>query len=174
MREVVFLSWCDLCNREGRGRVEATETYTIGIVRGENRPALRVLEVCDGCKLIVTELLAVLAENSAPVDPNVLKGKNGKLKPAVEPSAIEPVELGRLTVGESGVCRICNRAMHKSSLITHVWSVHRREDKPPTPTICPECGETYDKPNAMGAHRARAHKTSALVEAYGDLLVIEQ
>lgn len=153
-REVIIASWCDRCDALER-KTAATHTYTIGIVKGENRPALRVVELCDDHDPMLADLFDLLAKNSIPLDPDALK-----------PAAPSPAPARR----DREECRVCGAEVARSSLITHVWTQHRAgETRPAPPVRCPECRKSIP-PAGMSMHRNRAHGVSALDEAYSGLI----
>lgn len=144
-REVIIAAWCDRCEAQERGKVAATHTYTVGLVKGENRPALRVLELCDGCDPMLADLFDLLAKNTVPLDPPP-----------------------KVVAGDEATCRICGKSLSTvASVVGHVWSQHRHSARPPVPARCPECRQAVPS-QGMGNHR-KVHGWSALEEAYEGL-----
>lgn len=160
MKELIIRSWCDRCESLGKLRAEARHTYTVGIVSGETRPALRVIELCDECDATEIDILSkLLASHSVPLDPKAAK------TPAPEPIP----QRSRYVPADKLTCKICDRDYHASSLAQHIWAVHRAgEDRPVQPKKCPECGVV--NPTGMGQHRSQAHGWSAVTEAYKGLI----
>jgi hypothetical protein len=158
MREVIFKAWCDRCESLGQPRTEALHTYSIGIVKGETKPAIRVIELCDACDSAEVDILSkLLATHSIPLD----------TKSAAIPAA-PARHTGGYDPSAKQECRICNRDYSVSSLAQHIWAVHRGQPKPPPqPTRCPDCGITIP---GMGQHRSQAHGWSAIQEAYKGLI----
>lgn len=156
MREVIFKSWCDRCESLGEPRQEARNTFTVGIVAGEARPALRVIELCDECAAAEIDVLGkLLGTHSIPVDLTKVKAPAA---PAVSPPETERVE-----------CRVCGATLAKSAILGHVWAVHRPgQTRPVPPTVCPECRGVYE--GGMWMHRTKMHGKSALDEAYKGLV----
>lgn len=143
-REIIVASWCDRCQAIDDRKEPATHTYTIGLVKGETRPALKVVELCDAHDPMLADLFDLLAKNSIPLEP-------AKKQPASE---LE--------------CRICGREFSaRTSIVQHVWQVHRPgEDRlGEQPARCPECGDSYS-PDGMRRHRSRVHGYTALDAAY--------
>lgn len=157
MREMIIKAWCDRCEALGQPRTEARHLYTVGIVKGEARPALKVIELCDSCDSTEIDMLSkILADHSLPVD-------RAKLAPAAHtPDQSADYIHPRVE------CRICGNQISKSSLVSHIWATHRPgETKPSHPARCPDCHLV--SPN-MGMHRARAHGWSAIDQAYEGLV----
>jgi hypothetical protein len=155
-REVVFLRWCSLCESDGVERVEAVEAYTIGLVKGETRPAPRVLDVCDTHAEELLALSVVVAKHSIPLDP--------KAKPSPMP---EPKAVATATGRPLLECKICGKSTTKNNMTNHIWS-HSPTPRPPQPARCPTCGERVDR--AMGVHRSQAHGWSPIEDAYEQVI----
>jgi hypothetical protein len=153
-REVILASWCDRCDALER-KTPATHTYTAGIVKGENRPALRIVELCDEHDPMLADLFDLLAKHSIPLDP----------------AALRPAEPARPAArSERQECLVCGEPIAKGSLVVHIWSQHRAgEERPASPARCPECRKPF-APQGMGIHRNRLHGYSALDEAYAGLI----
>jgi hypothetical protein len=153
VRELIVRAWCDRCEALGHSRTEAKHTYTIGIVKGETRPALRVVELCDECDSAeIDVMIKMVADHSIPLEP---KAPAKPIGPALSTDRVE--------------CLVCHGTMNRSSLVGHIWSQHRAgEKRPQQPAKCPECHKPFDE--GMGMHRSRIHGWSALDEAYVGLI----
>lgn len=153
-RELIVRSWCDRCQALGQDRAEAKHTYTIGIVRGEARPQLRVIELCDECDAAELDLLTkIVADHSIALE----------IKP---PAKLIPAP-GHPT--DRIECLVCRGVFNRGSLVGHIWAVHRPgEKRPPQPAKCPECHEAFGE--GMGMHRNRMHGHSSLDDAYQGLI----
>lgn len=150
-RETVVLRWCDPCMLDGKGRVEATHTYTVGIVEGESRPQLYLLEVCDEHDTAVLDLRKVVTD-SAPVPPREQPAAPVRVNPQTE-------------------CRVCGATISRGGLVGHVWSAHRRGQQRAEPgmTKCPECRQNFDTSLRMHGHRKAEHGRTQLDDAYEGL-----
>jgi len=157
MRELIIRAWCDRCESLGNERAPAEHTYTIGIVKGETRPAPRVIELCDACDAEIDWLPKLVADHSIPLDPKHPQAA----APQRPPAATQPSD--RLE------CRVCGRALSRSALIGHLWSQHHRKQRPPPPSVCPECREVFDM-QGMTMHRVLQHGFSPIDEAYKGLI----
>jgi len=157
MRELIIRAWCDRCESLGNERTEAKHTYTIGIVKGETRPAPRVIELCDACDAEIDWLPKLMADHSIPLDP--------KAKPAA------PLQPPAAPLGTDRVmCRVCGRELVKTAIVGHIWSQHRRgEKRPAPPSVCPTCREDFDV-QGMTMHRVLQHGYSPVEAAYEGLL----
>lgn len=160
MREHIIKVWCDRCESLGQPRTEAQHTYTVGIVQGENRPELRVIELCDECDAAeVSILVKLLGTYSISFDPKAAKA------PSPEPIP----QRSRYVPDNKEVCRVCDQSYHKSSIATHIWNIHRPgQARPEHPNKCPDCGLV--NPTGMGQHRSQKHGWSAVTEAYRGLV----
>jgi uncharacterized C2H2 Zn-finger protein len=149
-REIIVASWCDRCQAIDDRKEPATHTYTIGLVKGETRPALKVVELCDAHDPMLADLFDLLAKNSIP---------------------LEPPTAGKRAPADDLVCRVCGKEFTaRTSTVQHVWQMHRPgEDRGKQPARCPECHEPFSAP-AMSSHRSRSHGFSALDNAYSGLL----
>jgi len=157
-RELIIKSWCDRCQALGNDRTEARHVYTIGIVKGETRPAPRVIELCDECDAELDWLPKLVADFSIPLDP-----KHPMAAPAKPPAA--PYS------GDRVVCRVCDKELAKTAILGHVWAKHRPgQDRPIPPTVCPECRTVFDNGTGMWMHRSAMHGVTALDEAYKGLV----
>jgi uncharacterized C2H2 Zn-finger protein len=148
-REIIVASWCDRCQAIDDRKEPATHTYTIGLVKGETRPALKIVELCDAHDPMLADLFDLLAKNSIPLEPAT------RAEPA-----------------DDLACRVCGKEFTaRSSTVQHVWQVHRPGEPRvgQEPARCPECRESFD-PAGMRAHRSRAHGYTALDRAYDGLL----
>lgn len=159
MREMIWNHWCDACYADGQLQQEATHIYTVGIVTGEEvRPGLKVLELCDMHDKLATDMQALLAE----------VGQVPDFKAAMEARKGRPIDNIARRVGMKDFveCPVCRQNIVKSSLITHVWGLHRRGDERPAHgTICPECRARYTTGQGMAAHRRAEHGFDSLAEA---------
>ena len=152
-REIIVASWCDRCQAIDDRKEPATHTYTIGLVKGETRPALKIVELCDAHDPMLADLFDLLAKNAIPLEP--------------------PAK--RADPADDLVCRVCGKEFTaRTSTVSHVWNIHRTdttraEAMQAQPSRCPECREPFS-PEGMRAHRTRAHGWTALDEAYSGLL----
>lgn len=150
-REVIIASWCDRCDADDR-KTAATHTYTIGLVKGETRPALKVVELCDEHDPMLADLHDLIAKHSIPFDP----------KTAAKPAPVAATSSSH----KQAACRICGDVLTTPALLSHIWNVHRKgETRPPVPRICPDCRQPY-APQGMGVHRNNAHGYSSIEDAY--------
>lgn len=155
MREIVMLKWCDGCQLEGALRTEATHTFTVGCVAGEQRPGLKVLELCDIHHKVIADLQQLLAE----------VGQTPELPPKPKPAESSTASYYATSRNSEPVqCPVCAKDMIRGSLIGHVWSHHRKDKRPPAPTVCPDCGERYPSPAGCGVHRRQVHDFDALAD----------
>jgi phage FluMu protein Com len=156
MRELIIRAWCDRCESLGNERTPAEHTYTIGIVKGETRPAPRVIELCDECDAAIDWLPKLMADFSIPLDP-----KAPIAKPTTQPAASVPTD--------RVVCKVCGSEIGKSAIVSHVWAKHKPgQSKPEHPNKCPDCGMV--NATGMGQHRSQAHGWSPLADAYRGLV----
>jgi hypothetical protein len=151
MREMIMRRWCDMCYAEGALQQEAEHTYTVGIVSGEGRPALKVLEVCEVHNKTAVELMDLMKEIGQLPD---LRAKAEPVKPVLAATDIPTKE-----------CPVCGTGVPRNTLVQHVWTRHREDEKPAVPTVCPECRMPIDNGSGMSAHRRSVHGHSALDEA---------
>jgi hypothetical protein len=151
MREMKMLRWCDMCWHEGQLQQEATWTYTIGLVANESRPALKLLEVCDTHNKVVVDLAAMLAEVGQLPD---LPKKVGR--PPLED------QHPRRTATPCPVCRV---EVAKNTMVAHIWTNHRTDEKPPLPEICPQCRAHIPSPQGMAQHKRVQHGFDAVADA---------
>jgi len=145
-REIIVASWCDRCQAIDDRKEPATHTYTIGLVKGETRPALKIVELCDAHDPMLADLFDLLAKNAIPLEP-----APAKRAPADELA-----------------CRICGKEFTaRTSVTQHVWTVHRpgQTRGGNQPARCPDCREAYE-PDGMRMHRSRSHGYTALDMAY--------
>lgn len=157
MRELIIKSWCDRCEALGNDRAEARHTYTIGIVKGETRPAPRVIELCDSCDAEIDWLPKLVADHSIPLDS---KHPAPLAKPLAATYSTDRVE-----------CRVCGNTLAKTAILGHVWAKHRPgQTRPVPPTVCPECRTIFENGTGMWMHRSSMHGVTALDEAYKGLI----
>ena len=151
MREMVWNKWCDACYADGEAKVPALLTFTAGVVAGEARPGLKVLELCDQHSKLVTDLQALLAETGQLPD---LTAKPKPAAPAATPYA------QRMTV-----CPICRAEFARNGMVSHVWRAHRTDRRPDHHGRCPTCGEQQRNSAGLAAHRRLEHGYDALEDA---------
>ena len=156
MRELIIRAWCDRCESLGNERTEAKHTYSVGIVKGETRPAPRVIELCDGCDAEIDWLPKLLADHSIPLDTK-------------HPQAVAQRAPAAPVVGDRVECKVCGRSLTKTAIIGHLWSQHHRKPRPGPPSVCPECREVFD-PQGMTMNRVLQHGFSPIEDAYRGLL----
>lgn len=155
VREIRVLAWCDVCHLEHE-QTPAEHAYSIGIVAGETRPAIKVLELCETHDKIAAELIALLA--GIGTTPEL------KAKPAAmgRPPAPGPrTNTGRLLRD----CPVCDQTVPSNTLVSHIWQRHRTDPKPAALMRCPDCGLRGNNTQHVAAHRRAAHGHDALTEA---------
>lgn len=154
MREMIMRSWCDACYADGELQQEAVKTYTIGIVSGENRPALKLLELCDTHDKIAQDLIHLLSEV-------------GQLPDIKKPVGRPPSEVVHQASSSKIVdCPVCGEGISRGGLVAHIWAQHRPgETKPVYGPACPECRVEYDTGQGLAAHRRAEHGFDAVAEA---------
>ena len=145
MREVVVMAWCDACALED-AKTAAVSTFTVGIVAGESRPALKLLELCERHNKLIVDVQLLLAE----------VGQAPDVKPAKQPAAV-----GRGLVA----CPICDKEMTRNGLVGHIWSQHRQQERPAPPTTCPDCGQAFSGAAGCGNHRVYTHGWDPVADA---------
>jgi hypothetical protein len=148
MREVVVMRWCDACHQED-AKTAATSAFTVGIVAGESRPALKLLELCERHEKLIVELQLLLSE----------VGQTPEVKPKAQAQEYLP------TARDVLACPICGREMTKGGLVGHVWIQHAGTQRPEPPTICPDCRLSFSSASACGVHRRSAHRYDPLEDA---------
>lgn len=151
MRETVIRAWCDACWQDGEQRTPSTHSYTAGIVVGETRPGLKLLELCDMHDKLALDLMALLADIGTVPE---FKVKSKAPEPVVQYAMSKTVS-----------CPVCNTGLTRSSLVNHIWSNHRTDNKPNVGTVCPECRTEYDTGQGVAAHRRFEHGHDAVAEA---------
>jgi hypothetical protein len=137
VKEHLIRTWCDGCVAVDM-RTEG-ETHTIKI---DGKAA--EVDLCERhVKQLIEPLLAVIEERGVPVKPAPRPASNGR------------------------PCPFCDSNISTASIVGHVYTQHAGglDKKPPTPAVCPECGDANPDARSMGAHRSRAHGWSALSEA---------
>jgi len=125
----------------------------VGIVKGENRPALRVIELCDECDSAeIDVMIKMVADHSIPLE----------IKPPAKPT-------GPMSATDRVECLVCHGHVNRGSLVGHIWSQHRPgEPRPQQPVKCPDCHKPFT--DGMAMHRNRIHGWSAVDEAYQGLI----
>lgn len=163
MRELILKVWCDICAME-RGEdglqlpmhMEASHTYTIGVVAGEARPALKLLEVCDTHNKVATELIDLLAQVGQTPD-----------MPTVKPAArqAQPLSEAQGAAKRLVPCPACRLEVQRNTMVSHVWRHHRKDSRPDLHLTCPTCREKSANPAGLAAHRRQIHDFDALADA---------
>jgi hypothetical protein len=156
MREIKIVQWCDMC--EGNDdeqlsleRSPATQAFTVGVIDSETqRPELHLIDVCDTHAKQFVELAAMLQRLPNPTS------KNAPKLPALSAKAA-PVR--------KVPCPVCQAQIDKVSLVSHIWSNHRSDKRPPSVVgKCPDCPEMFEAASGMALHRRYTHQHSALIE----------
>src|SRR6476469_5372504 len=108
MREVVVMAWCDACALED-AKTAAVTTYTVGVVAGESRPALKLLELCERHNKLIAEVQQLLADVGQ--------------QPELGPKAATRAQTAYVSSGaaEHVLCPICQASVTRQALINHVW-----------------------------------------------------
>jgi len=159
MREIQVVKWCDICFQEGNKqdtlfveKAEATHTFTIGCIEGEgSRPTPKVLDVCDVHAKQFADLIPILHE----------VGQLPQIsQPSPPPAVAATKPLNELRVN----CPVCDERVMRNTIIPHVWKAHVRTERPPIPSVCPECKEKFQA-QGMALHRKANHGVDPLVEA---------
>jgi hypothetical protein len=153
MREVKLLTWCDMCWDDGMIQTAAEHSFTIGIVSGESRPALKLLELCETHSKTIVELQELLV--GVGQLPELDKKRGPGRPPVSEPVREHPTKS----------CPVCKRQIKNNILVAHIWQEHRSDEKPAIPKICPECREQIDTGQGMTQHRKAAHGYDAVADA---------
>lgn len=168
MRDVVIRRWCDVCAADGGDdeivRVEASETFTVGITAGEDRPPLKALDLCEPhVKALISPLVDVMA--SVGQTPELPAAR--ATVPGTRPRG-RPVGSGTHSATGAYVCDLCgNRYGAASSLMPHIYTAHLGiKGAPDLPRKCDVCG--IDIPTQAGRrmHRTMTHGITALQDAY--------
>ena len=154
MREVIIQEWCDYCWQDGEARVAATRTFTIGVADGEvPSPPLKLLQTCEPHSKDVSDLLTVLTQTAGLTDA------------PVTPAAPKPASVRKAPSQQPIECPGCGETKNgTSSLVTHIWAMHRGETRPASPTVCPDCG-LEDTAKNVGQHRKLTHGYDQIAEA---------
>lgn len=158
MQTIEIRQWCDFCYADGEQLTPAAVTFTLGLVEGETRPVLRVLQACEPHSKPVHELRELGLKLGKLDEAN-------KLASAGRPPSKIPADPDRPTRGPDTAptqCPLCQiETTTRSALVTHIWSTHRRgEPRPQIPRVCPECGKDYPSSN-MASHR-KTHGVDAV------------
>lgn len=151
MRELRLLKWCDMCWQETETQQEAVNSYSVGICSGESRPALKLVELCDTHQKVLVDLLALLA--NIGTTPDLIPKKSTKPVAALQ------------TVRPTKPCPVCHELVGENVLVTHVWRMHRDDERPPMPKVCPQCRAQVETGTGMSAHMRNVHQYSALDDA---------
>jgi len=148
MRELVLNKWCDTCYLEEEAKVPVAFTFTAGVVLSENRPELKVVELCERHSKPFTDLQALLAKIGQTPDVPA--------KAPAQPSGYPQ----RLMV-----CPICRAEYARNGMVSHVWRAHRTDKRPDLNGRCPTCREQQDNGAGLAAHRRITHGYDALQDA---------
>jgi hypothetical protein len=152
VREVVVMRWCDACHQEDT-KTAASSTFTVGIVAGESRPALKLLELCERHEKQIVELQLLLQE----------VGQTPDVPP--RPAAPTADRYARSSASEPVSCPVCGKGMTGAGLLGHVWGQHRTDERPDPPKVCPECRLEYNTASGCAVHRRNAHGFDPVAEA---------
>jgi hypothetical protein len=154
MKEVKIIVWCDSCAGSER-RTPATVSSTVSF--GQSEPLM--LDLCDAChSSVVVPLVQLLDEYGQPavtIDKPTVVRAPGK------------ISRSRGTL----ICPICSVTRSASNVVAeHIWRKHLGEERPPAPSVCPDCGYTPEaglqRPTAaVGRHRANVHGYDPVAEA---------
>jgi len=187
-KELVVLSWCDVCQDEDT-RTEGT-SYTLGIGNGK----LLELELCDRHAKPVEEVIELLAEHGKPpTDELPLPSKRGpykKRQPSTAPQAaasplatatrrrpplatVDP-RSDEAAARNVSFCLICAVGYGSSfGLNTHLKQEHDLAPATQTQvlgTVCPACGEDCDNVRALSNHATKEH---GLAGSVGRIFALE-
>lgn len=161
MRRVKIEQWCDFCWQDDEQETEAVRCYTVGVVEGETRPALRIVETCEMHSKLIGDLLGAL-EGCVPFQAD--HPATGKAAVQRDPQAALFATARRPLPPSQQPhdCPLCSRTLGKGALVEHIWKTHRTDDRPQAPTSCPDCGLRMKSAQAVGQHRRHSHGYDAL------------
>ena len=156
-KELVILSWCDVCQDEDT-RTEG-ESYTLGIGNGK----LLELELCERHAKPVREVIALLGEHGKPPSDELpMPGRRAHKKR--EPKATAPTPQLRGTEDHPLPCLLCNETFPTRGIYEgHLARAHNLPLKRGQGleflfgTRCPECGEERTSMRALSIHLTREH-----------------
>ena len=166
MREIRTHHWCDACYDDGERYVEAAATTRLALTR-TGIPQPRTLDLCPThTTQLLDPLRELLAEHGRKADGLLLPAapRRSATTPTATPSAT-PAAIPTVDAAKSWACPICVTTVRRSYAADHVWRFHRRGEQRPSGTVCPECGETFTRPQGLGSHRERKHQVDSLTEA---------
>lgn len=168
MRRVRIEAWCDFCWLDSEQLVERARTFCVGVVEGENlRPVVRLVETCETHAEIFDELLDGVLGSAEPISANATTPKpNAQAPKRDSQAALFRDSEHKPPSALPHQCPLCPVTMTRQSLISHIWTIHRPDEKRPKPTRkCPECGHVSDSLGACGQHRRNVHGHDQLVAA---------
>jgi hypothetical protein len=161
MKEIIIKKWCDMCWLDGEQRTASTQSWTVGILAGENRPIPRVVETCETHGKVIGDLL----ELTGNLELLPTSGEQASAK-VVPNTGRPPRSVDGEYAGVRMECPACHVEYSKSSLALHIWTRHQHQPgRPPQPTNCPDCGEYLESAGAMGMHRRGVHGYDPIEEA---------
>lgn len=153
-KELVILSWCDVCQDEDT-RTEG-RSYTLGIGNGK----LLEVELCDRHGKPVEEVIELLSAHGKPPSdelPAPAKRAHKKREPksvATQPDGDHPFP-----------CLLCNETFaSRGTFERHLIVAHQLPIKQGQGlqsifgTVCPECGDDRRNLRALSIHLTQLHK----------------
>jgi len=160
-KELVILSWCDVCQDEDT-RTEG-ESYTLGIGNGK----LLELELCERHAKPVREVIALLSDHGKPPsDALPAPGKRGpykKREARATPTSAVTQERG--SEDHPLPCLLCNETYAaRGKYERHLFKDHQIPVRPGKGlqvlfgTRCPECGNEFTSLRALSIHLTAEHK----------------
>lgn len=153
MREVQILSWCEACWADGQVKTPAVDSWTVGIVQGENPPALHIVDACEQHGKELTDLLALVKTAELFTRKVIVPVPAAKRRPYNNATP------------DGFACPVCDQILTtRPSLVGHVWSQHRPDGRPTSPMICPDCSKDFDTAASCAVHRQAAHGYDPLSE----------
>lgn len=166
MREVTILIWCDFCWHREEQQSPAVSKWTVGINEGDRgHPAVRLVELCERHTQEMKALHEAWSEITQLPTPD-------RHRPEQQAQKVGKALAADASASEASpgpkrrVCPVCRHRVASSTLVGHIWSVHRKyEVKPPIPKECPDCGHPTPSPQGHMAHRRSAHGHDAVAEA---------
>jgi len=164
MREVVISRWCEVCWQEDGTKTPAIGAIWLTLTLSEDAvlPPAKAIDICEPHGRPFADLATLHERAAGPVEG----------PPVERPPVATPARRGRPPKDpetykrgtfECPVCSTVYTAKHV--LLAHIWNVHRREERTPQPTVCPDCGKRIDAPASMGNHRAVMHDWDSLLDA---------